>query len=73
LNTEYLLPVCEEHVIELSFTKDYKMPKHWRKHTWCTKRNCPRKAEYWLLIDLKDVMPFFIERGQSQLAGLVRA
>ena len=69
-NTEFMLAVCEQHIIERSFTKHHRQPKHWRGQSMCAKRNCYRDATEWLLIDLKDVLPDFIEGGISCLASV---
>ena len=64
MNTEYMLPVCRAHLINLSFTKGYLFPSG-RKGTIdagegygrrCMKRNCYRDATQWLVIDLREAI-----------------
>ena len=58
MNREYLLPVCDKHQIHLSFVRGFfKMPKHWRGPPLmvrCTKRNCVRPADHWLVIEMSE-------------------
>ncbi|MDG7023018.1 MAG: hypothetical protein JRN45_00695 [Nitrososphaerota archaeon] len=53
-NREFMLPVCRDHVVHLSFTRDFYQPKHWRKKLKCAKRNCPNDAEWWLVIEVTE-------------------
>mgnify|MGYP001575509226 CR=1 FL=1 len=57
MNTEYMLPVCEKHCINLSFTRDFNLPKRVR-HIWprCSKKNCYADATRWLVVDLKEAV-----------------